>query len=242
MNLGGKLKKVAVLSANHYGFIGNRMMDPYGREAERLLLEGATPRQVDNALEKFGMAMGILAVFDMAGVDVGVRVREERRAFLPDDPGFYRSSALLVENGMLGQKSGAGFYRYQPGSRERYDNPEALAMFAAEAKKLGIAQRDIGDEEIVERCVYALVNEGACVLEEGVAMRAADVDVVYTSGYGFPRYRGGPMFYGDTVGLRNIVNKMQHFAATFGPQSWQASKLLQELADKKMKLADFSNT
>jgi 3-hydroxyacyl-CoA dehydrogenase len=242
MNLGGKLKKVAVLSANHYGFIGNRMMDPYGREAERLLLEGATPRQVDNALEKFGMAMGILAVFDMAGVDVGVRVREERKAFLPDDPGFYRSSALLVENGMLGQKSGAGFYRYQPGSRERYDNPEALAMFAAEAKRLGIAQRDIGDEEIVERCVYALVNEGACVLEEGVAMRAADVDVVYTSGYGFPRYRGGPMFYGDTVGLRNIVEKMQHFAATFDPQYWQASKLLQELADKNMKLADFSNT
>jgi 3-hydroxyacyl-CoA dehydrogenase len=242
MNLGGKLKKVAVLSANHYGFIGNRMMDPYGREAERLLLEGATPRQVDNALEKFGMAMGILAVFDMAGVDVGVRVREERKAFLPDDPGFYRSSALLVENGMLGQKSGAGFYRYQPGSRERYDNPEALAMFAAEAKRLGIAQRDIGDEEIVERCVYALVNEGACVLEEGVAMRAADVDVVYTSGYGFPRYRGGPMFYGDTVGLRNIVEKMQHFAATFDPQYWQASNLLQELADKNIKLADFSNT
>jgi 3-hydroxyacyl-CoA dehydrogenase len=242
MNLGGKLKKVAVLSANHYGFIGNRMMDPYGREAERLLLEGATPRQVDNALEKFGMAMGILAVFDMAGVDVGVRVREERKAFLPDDPGFYRSSALLVENGMLGQKSGAGFYRYQPGSRERYDNPEALAMFAAEAKRLGIAQRDIGDEEIVERCVYALVNEGACVQDEGVAMRAADVDVVYTSGYGFPRYRGGPMFYGDTVGLRNIVEKMQHFAATFDPQYWQASKLLQELADKNMKLADFSNT
>jgi len=241
MQLAKRLRKVGVLSANHYGFIGNRMMDPYGREAERMLLEGATPHQVDSALQKFGWAMGILAVFDMAGVDVGVRVREERQDQLPDDPSFYRSSALLVQNGMLGQKSGAGYYRYEKGSRERFENPEALALFASEAKKLGIEKREISDEEIVARCMCALVNEGAQVLEEGVALRAADVDVVYTSGYGFPRHHGGPMFYGDTVGLGEIVDKMGRFATTLDPQYWQPSKLLKTLADSGGRLADYVN-
>lgn len=241
MKLAGKLRKIGVLSANQYGFIGNRMMDPYGREAERMLLEGATPRQIDDALERFGMAMGILAVFDLAGVDVGYKIRQERQALLPDDPSFYRASALLVENGMLGQKSGSGYYRYEPGTRERFDNPEALRMFADEAKRLGIGQRKIPDQEIVERCLYSLINEGAMVLEEEVALRASDVDVVYTAGYGFPRHRGGPMFYADTVGLKVICARIDAFSARLDPQYWKAANLLRELSERGGSLAEHAN-
>ncbi len=241
MKLAGRLRKVGVLSANEYGFIGNRMMDPYGREAEHMLLEGATPRQIDAVLERFGMAMGILAVFDMAGIDVGYKVREERKAFLPDDPGFYRASAMLVERGYLGQKTGQGFYRYEKGSRERLDNPEALEMFAKEAEKLGIKRRDIPDDEIRDRCLCALINEGAKVLEEKVALRAADVDVVYTSGYGFPRHRGGPMFYADSIGLDMVCARIASFAKSLDPQYWQPSKLLLELEESGGSIADYSN-
>jgi 3-hydroxyacyl-CoA dehydrogenase len=186
------------------------------------------------------MAMGILAVFDMAGVDVGVRVREANAERVPDDPSFYRASTILVENGMLGQKTGAGYYRYEKGSRERFENPEALALFAEEAKRLGIEQRDISDHEIVERCIFSLINEGVMVLEEGVALRAADVDVVYTSGYGFPRHRGGPMFYADTVGLGRIADRIDAFAESFDPQYWQPAALLRRLAAEGGKLADYA--
>ncbi len=241
MKLAGRLRKVGVLSANEYGFIGNRMMDPYGREAEHMLLEGATPRQIDAVLERFGMAMGILAVFDMAGVDVGYKVREERKAMLPDDPGFYRASAMLVERGWLGQKSGQGFYRYEKGSRERLDNPEALEMFANEAQKLGIGRRQIADDEIRDRCLCALINEGASVLEEKVALRASDVDVVYTSGYGFPRHRGGPMFYADSIGLDTVCGRIASFAKSLDPQYWQPSKLLLELSERGGSIAAYSN-
>ena len=241
MKLAGKLRKVGVLSGNSYGFIGNRMMDPYGREAEHMLLEGATPRQIDNVLQRFGMAMGLLAVFDMAGVDVGYKVREARKEFLPDDPGFYRASALLVERGWLGQKTGTGFYRYEAGSRERLDNPEAIEMFANEAAKLGITRRDLSDDEIEQRCLCALVNEGAKVLEEKVALRASDIDVVYTSGYGFPRHRGGPLFYADTVGLDVICKRIDGFAASLDPQYWEAADLLRDLAKSGNAIADYSN-
>ena len=241
MVLAKKLRKVGVLSGNSYGFIGNRMMDPYGREAERMLLEGATPRRIDDVLQRFGMAMGILAVYDMAGVDVGYKVRQERKDLLPDDPTFYRASSMLVERGWLGQKTGTGFYRYEKGSRQRHDNPEALDMFASEAQRLGIEQREIPDEEIEQRCIYALINEGAKVLEEGVALKASDVDVVYTSGYGFPRHRGGPMFHADTVGLSAICDRIDAFASEFDSQYWQASKLLRKLAASGDALADYSN-
>jgi len=242
MALAKKLRKVGVVSGNAYGFIGNRMMEPYGREAERLVLEGATPAQVDAVLERFGMAMGILAVYDMAGVDVGYKVREERRDLLPDDPSFCRCSDMLTEKGWLGQKTGAGFYRYEKGSRERHEHPAALEMFAAEAERLGIERRDdISDAEIEQRCLCALVNEGAQVLEEGVALKASDVDVVYTSGYGFPRHRGGPMFYADTVGLAEICRRIDKFAATLDPQYWQVSPLLRRLAGGGGSLADYEN-
>jgi 3-hydroxyacyl-CoA dehydrogenase len=238
MLLAKKLRKVGVLSGNAYGFIGNRMMEPYGREAEMLVLEGATPRQVDNVLERFGMAMGILAVYDMAGVDVGYKVRQERREFLPDDPAFCRASDLLAEQNFLGQKTGSGFYRYEKGSRERHDNPQAISMFADEARRLGIRQREISDLEIEQRCLYALINEGAMVLEEGVAMRATDIDVVYTSGYGFPRHRGGPMFYADTVGLGEICARIDGYAKTLDPRYWQVSALLRKLAKERGSLAN----
>ena len=241
MKLAGKLRKVGVLSGNSYGFIGNRMMDPYGREAEHMLLEGATPRQIDTVLERFGMAMGILAVFDMAGVDVGYKVREERKEFLPDDPGFYRASAMLVERGWLGQKTGMGYYRYESGSRERFDNPDAIEMFASEAAKLGIEQRELPDEEIEQRCLCALINEGAKVLEEKVALRASDVDVVYTSGYGFPRFRGGPMFYADSVGLDVVCTRIERFSKSLDPQYWEPSGLLKDLAESGSAIADYSN-
>jgi 3-hydroxyacyl-CoA dehydrogenase len=241
MKLGGRLRKVSVLSANQYGFIGNRMMEPYGREAEHMLLEGATPRQVDTVLERFGMAMGILAVYDMAGVDVGYKVRQERKEFLPDDPGFCRTSSMLAERGWLGQKTGMGYYRYEAGSRERLDNPEAMAMFAEEATKLGIERRELSDEEIEQRCLCALINEGAKVLEEKVAMRAADIDVVYTSGYGFPRFRGGPMFYADTIGLDTVCTQIEKFAKTLDPQYWEPSGLLLELRKSGGAIADYAN-
>lgn len=238
MKLAGRLKKIGVLSGNAYGFIGNRMMDPYGREAEHMLLEGATPQQIDSALERFGMAMGLLAVFDMAGVDVGVRVREAHADSLPDDPGFYRASKMLVENGMLGQKSGTGYYRYEKGSRERHENPAALELFEREAKRLGIERRELGEEEIVSRCVCALINEGARVVEEGIALRAADIDVVYTAGYGFPRHRGGPMFYADTLGLANVVERIRGFAGTLDARYWEPADLLLRLAEDGGRLAD----
>jgi 3-hydroxyacyl-CoA dehydrogenase len=177
----------------------------------------------------------------MAGIDVGYKVRQERKDQLPEDPAFYRASSMLVERGWLGQKSGIGFYRYAKGSRERLDNPEALEMFAAEAVRFGIGPREISDEEIEQRCLFALINEGAKVLEEGVALRGSDVDVVYTSGYGFPRYRGGPMFHADTVGLAEVCARIDHFAKAFDPQYWQASALLRELALEGRAIADYGN-
>jgi len=230
LDMAKTIKKVGVVAKVCYGFIGNRMMDPYGREAERCVMEGATPEQVDSALEGFGMAMGILAVYDMAGIDIGYLTRKERAHLLPKDPSFYRPTALLTERGWLGQKSGRGYYRYDGADRKRTPDPEAIAMFQQEAARLGIPQRKPSTEEIRERCLYAMINEGARILEEGVALRASDIDIVYTSGYGFPRYRGGPMFYADTVGLQVIVDKIKEFGKTLDPQYWQLSPLLEKLA------------
>ena len=223
-----RIRKTGVVAKVCYGFIGNRMMDPYGREAERCLLEGATPEQVDGALEAFGMAMGILAVYDLAGIDIGYKTREARRHLLPQDPSFYRPTALLTERGWLGQKTGRGYYRYDGGKRT--PDPEVVAMLAQEASRLGVPQRRPDAEEIVERCLYAMINEGAALLEQGVALRASDIDVVYTSGYGFPRYRGGPMFYADSVGLKKIYQRILDFQRELDPQYWTPAPLLEELA------------
>jgi 3-hydroxyacyl-CoA dehydrogenase len=225
-----RIKKTGVVAKVCYGFIGNRMMDPYGREAERCVLEGATPEEVDGALENWGMAMGILAVYDMAGVDIGHLTRVERKHLLPKDPSFYRPSAMLTERGWLGQKAGRGYYRYDGAERKRTPDPEVTALLHEEGKRLGISQRKPGAQEIVERCLYAMINEGALLLEEGIALRASDIGVVYTSGYGFPRYRGGPMFYADTIGLKVIYDKIIEFQKTLDPQYWQPAPLLKKLA------------
>jgi 3-hydroxyacyl-CoA dehydrogenase len=230
LELAKRIKKTGVVAKVCYGFIGNRMMDPYGREAERCVLEGATPAEVDGALEQWGMAMGILAVYDMAGVDVGYLTRKERQHLLPKDPSFYRPTAMLYERGWLGQKSGRGYYRYDGAERKRTPDPEVIALLQEEARRLDIPQRKPSAQEIQERCLYSMINEGALLLEEGVALRASDIDVVYTAGYGFPRYRGGPMFYADTVGLKVIYDKIMEFQKTLDPQYWQPAPLLEKLA------------
>jgi 3-hydroxyacyl-CoA dehydrogenase len=200
MKLAKRLRKVPVVSGVCYGFIGNRMLQPYACQAQLLLLEGATPEQVDNAMEEFGMAMGPLRVFDLAGLDIGYKARQA----LPDDrkgdPMTYRVPDRLVEAGRLGQKSGAGFYTYDENRRPLVD-PAVQDIIEEAAIEFGVARREIEDEEIVRRLVGALVDEGRKILEEGIAQRAGDIDIVYVYGYGFPAWRGGPMHYGDTAGL-----------------------------------------
>jgi 3-hydroxyacyl-CoA dehydrogenase len=222
------IKKIGVVAKVCYGFIGNRMMDPYGREAEHCLLEGATPEEVDSALEGFGMAMGILAVYDLAGVDVGHLTRIALGDAFHNDPTFYRPSAMLTERGWLGQKSGRGYYRYE--NAKRVPDPEIVKLLHDEGKRLGVPQRKPSSDEIRERCLYAMINEGARILEEGIAFRAGDIDVVYTSGYGFPRYRGGPMFYADTVGLKKVYDRILEFQRTLDGRYWQPAPLLEKLA------------
>jgi 3-hydroxyacyl-CoA dehydrogenase len=228
LDIAKTIRKVGVVARVCYGFIGNRMMDPYGREAERCVLEGATPEEVDGALEDFGMAMGILAVYDLAGVDIGYLTRKERAHLLPKDPTFYRPTALLTERGWLGQKTGRGYYRYEGGRRT--PDPEVVALMREEAARLGVPQRRPSKQEIQERCLYAMINEGARILEEGIACRASDIDMVYTAGYGFPGYRGGPMFYADTVGLKVVYDRILDFRNMLDPQYWQPAPLLERLA------------
>ena len=228
MKLAKKIRKVAVLSRVGYGFIGNRMLGGYFREAQMLLLEGATPSQVDSAMQSFGMAMGPLAVGDLAGLDVGYKARQA----LPDRPDHPATHVAdqLVEMGRLGQKTGAGYYRYDPETRKRLADPEVEALIRTEAGRLAIEPRTFSDEEIVARVIYPLINEGARVLEEGIAQRAGDIDIVYIYGYGFPAHRGGPMFYADTVGAKAVYDRICEFRDTLRADDWQPAPLLEKLA------------
>jgi 3-hydroxyacyl-CoA dehydrogenase len=186
---------------------------------------------------EFGMAMGPNAVGDLAGLDVGFNVRKEWAA-KPDDPRFYRVSDLLAELGRFGQKSGRGFYLYEPGSDRRPD-PEVPELIRAEAERLGVKQREVEPGEIVSRCILALVNDGARILEEGIAASPADIDVVWCNGYGFPRHRGGPMFYADTLGLDAVVSSIRDCAKLHGKRYWTPAPLLVRLADEGRRLADW---
>ncbi len=235
--LGKRLGKLGVVVGNGFGFVGNRMLYAYGREKELMMLEGATPAEIDRALEAFGMAMGPNAVGDLAGLDVGYAVRRGWRD-RPDDPRFYRVSDLLVEHGRLGQKNGRGFYRYEPGARRGTPDPEVDALIRAEAERLGIARRTVGADEIVERCMFALIDEGARILEEGIAARASDIDLVWCHGYGFPRERGGPMYYADTLGLDRVLERIRFYAASCGPRYWTPAASLERLARDGGRLAD----
>jgi 3-hydroxyacyl-CoA dehydrogenase len=241
MELSRLLRKTPVLARVCYGFIGNRMMEGYAREAQRMLLEGATPRRVDAALEDWGMAMGILAVFDMAGIDVGVNVHRANPSQYPPDPTYYQADVALYEAGRLGQKNGKGYYRYEPGSRARLDDPEAIEILRRRARELQVPPREHGSVEIQERCLFPLLNEGFRVLGEGVALRAADIDVVWTSGYGFPRYRGGPMFHAETLGLETLLEGMRRYREQFGPMHWEPAPLLVELVERGLRVADWEH-
>jgi 3-hydroxyacyl-CoA dehydrogenase len=227
--LSKKLKKTGVVSGVCDGFIGNRMIEQYSRQAGFLLEEGALPEQVDKAAEKFGFAMGPFRMGDLAGNDIGWAIRKRRYVEKPEIS-YSKTADLLCEMGRYGQKTGAGWYDYKAGDRKAYPNEAVNAMIVQHSADLGITRRKISDEEIVERLVYALVNEGALILEEGIALRASDIDMVYLTGYGFPLYRGGPMFYADTVGLPNVLAAIQKYAKGHHGEAWKAAPLLQKLA------------
>ena len=231
MQLGKKIKKTCVVSGVCDGFIGNRMIEQYSRQAGFLLNEGCTPAQVDKAMEKFGMAMGPFRMGDMAGNDVGWYIRK-RRALEQPNLRYSKTADLLCELGRFGQKTGAGWYDYLPGKRDAIPSKVVTDMIEKHRADLGISPRKIGDDEIVQRIVFALVNEGAKIVEEGIALRASDIDMVYLTGYGFPLHRGGPMNYADTVGLFNVVAAMKRFAANPLDDGafWQPAPLLARLA------------
>ena len=226
--LARRLGKVPVVVANCRGFVGNRMMFPYMYEAQFLVEEGATPEQVDRALTEFGMAMGIFAVDDMAGIDVAWRIRQELGHF--QDPSGRRPLVAdrLCERGRYGQKTGRGWYRYDE-QRKASPDAEVIDLIRSTAREAGIPQRSLDDREIVERCLYALINEGARIVADGSAQRASDIDVIYTNGYGFPAWRGGPMFYADRVGLAGVLERIRQFERDFGPR-WAPAPLLANLA------------
>jgi 3-hydroxyacyl-CoA dehydrogenase len=232
-----RLSKVGVVVGNCSGFVGNRMMFPYMYEAQFLAEEGATPEQVDGALTRFGMAMGIFAVDDMAGLDVAWRIRKELGHFT--EPGARRPLVAdrLCEMGRYGQKTGKGWYVYGADRKPQAD-PEVLSLIRSVAREAGIPQRTFSDEEIVERALYGLINEGARILEEGYALRASDLDVVYLNGYGFPAWRGGPMFYGSTVGLAKVYERICEFEKEMGTR-WRPAGLLKRLAEEGKSFREF---
>ncbi len=240
MSVAKTIQKVPVLARVCYGFIGNRMLNYYFREAQLCLIEGASPEQIDSAMETWGMAMGPLAVSDLAGLDVGYRAREGLTEAQKGDPKTYRVADALVENGRLGQKSAAGFYQYDPQTRARSADPKVMDMVQTEAKALGVTRREFTDAEIVDRLILALVNEGARILQEGIAQRASDIDIVYAFGYGFPAARGGPMFYADQTGLQKILAKICEFRDTLEEANWQPAPLLEQLAAEGRTFAEWS--
>jgi 3-hydroxyacyl-CoA dehydrogenase len=231
MTLAKKIKKTAVVSGVCDGFIGNRMIEQYGRQAGFLLDEGCTPAQVDKAVEKFGFAMGPFRMGDLAGNDIGWAIRKRRYLEKPHMK-YSKTADLLCEKGRFGQKTGAGWYDYVPGKRDAIPNADVVAMIDAHRASLGITPRKISDDEIVQRLVYSLINEAARILEEGIANKASDIDVVYIFGYGFPVYRGGPMNYANEVGLFNVVQAMKRFAQNplDDAKFWQPAPLLAQLA------------
>jgi 3-hydroxyacyl-CoA dehydrogenase len=239
MQLSKKLGKVGVLVGNCVGFVGNRMFHPYRREAQFLVEEGASVETVDNAMYEYGMAMGPLATGDLAGLDIGWRIRKEHRHL--QKPGVRQPIAedRLCDLGRFGQKTGAGWYKYDENRRAIRD-PEVAELIRKWTSEAGIPQRRISAEEITDRCLYALVNEGARILEEGYALRAVDIDIIYLNGYGFPAYRGGPMWYADTVGLKKVYDRIREFHQQHG-ELWEPAPLLKRLAEQGKTFAEFNS-
>ena len=238
MQLSKRLNKIAVVVGVCDGFVGNRMIFQYGREAEFLLEEGATPEQVDGALRNFGLAMGPNTMRDLSGLDIGWSIRQRQRATLPSNYPLPDVLDKLYAAGMLGQKTGQGFYCYAPGSRRPEPNPELLPLLEAVSREKGIERRALSDDYIVERCVFALINEGAKILQEGIARRSSDIDVIYLNGYGFTAWRGGPMFYADSLGLDKVLARIREFHQRFGAW-WEPAPLLEKLAAEGRRFADW---
>ena len=240
MPLAKTIGKIAVVSGVCDGFIGNRMVARYGMAAHDLLVAGALPQQIDAALQNFGMAMGPFRMADLAGLDIGWAIRKRRAAEFPDGD-FSNVADILCEAGRFGQKTGAGFYRYEAGARDAIADPAVTAIIARFREQKGVVPRTVTDTEIVERCVYALINEGARIVDEGIAQRSSDVDLVYLNGYGFPAYRGGPMFYADSVGLLTVARALSRIAAVPGAEAafWTPASLLTRLAREGKTFSEF---
>jgi len=236
MSLAKRIRKTAVVSGVCDGFIGNRMVEQYIRQALFLLEEGAAPSQVDRALESWGMAMGPFRMSDLAGNDIGWAIRKRRYRERPNFK-YSKIADRLCERGRFGQKTGLGWYRYEAGRRDAIPDPAVEQMIADYRKEIGAQRRAIGEDEIVHRLIFALVNEGSAILQEGISSRASDIDMVYLTGYGFPLQRGGPMLYADEVGLYSVVDSMKRFAANphGDPAFWKPAPLLAKLASEGKK-------
>jgi 3-hydroxyacyl-CoA dehydrogenase len=232
MEIGKKIGKVAVLSRVCPGFIGNRMLAQRRIEADQLVLEGATPAQVDSVLYEFGLPMGPYAMSDLAGLDIGWKAETSSGSTVRE---------LMCESGRRGQKNGRGYYTYDPETRAATPDPEVVEMIREFAIAKGFEQREVTDQEVLERCLYPMVNEGAKILDEGVAIRGSDVDVVWVNGYGWPVYRGGPMHWADSIGLAEVADRIRRYSDTLGGKHWMLSPLLARLADEGGKLSQFSN-
>lgn len=239
MKLARKIGKIPVAVRVCHGFVGNRMLKPYARQAQLLLLDGARPQEVDSAMESWGMAMGPIAVGDLAGIDIGYRSRRDQGIASRSVKEFTLADTL-VEMERLGQKTGAGYYRYDPDTRKREPDPAVDALIKQIAADWKVPRREIAKEEIVDRLILALINEGAAILREGIAARPSDVDVVYMNGYGFPNWRGGPMFYADTLGLETVIEKLASLQELTDDTCWAPDPLLVELARKGEALASLN--
>lgn len=237
LKIAKRIGKLPVVSGVCFGFIGNRMLEPYAREAHRLVLEGASPAQVDKVLTDLGLAMGVFAMYDLAGIDVGYLVRQARRSEIAHDPSYFRLADELYTLGRHGQKSGRGFYRYE--GRERIEDPEVVQLAAQLAAKLGITRRTISDAEIHDRCLFMLINEGLQLLDEGIALRSGDIDLVWVNGYGFPGWRGGPLHYARDIGLDTVlagIEQLRDRLGAYGHLWLQPAPLLRRLASSNSKL------
>jgi 3-hydroxyacyl-CoA dehydrogenase len=242
MALGKKIRKVPVMSGVCYGFIGNRMLGPYFREAQLCLIEGGTPESIDTALYDWGMAMGPISVGDLAGLDVGYKARQALAEDQRGDPNAYRVPDALVEAGRLGQKSGEGFYRYDPDTRQKSNDDVVLEIIEREAAAAGIERKTIDADEIVDRLMFAMINEGMKILDEGIAQRPGDIDVVYAYGYGYPAWRGGPMHYADEVGLDRVLERITEFRDRFGADNWTPAALLEKLVAENLTIKEWSES
>ncbi|HEY5662998.1 MAG TPA: 3-hydroxyacyl-CoA dehydrogenase family protein, partial [Ilumatobacter sp.] len=224
--------KICVMVGVCPGFVGNRILFQRRIEADRIILEGATPAQVDRVLYDFGFPMGPFAMSDLAGLDIGWKAEHSKGETLRD---------LMCESGRRGQKNGRGYYTYDPDTREPTPDPEVEQIIKTFAIGKGIEQREVSDQEVLERCLYPMVNEGAKILEEGIAIRGSDIDVTWVNGYGWPVYRGGPMHWADSVGLAEIVERITTYGASLGGRHWELSPLLGRLAAEGGKLSTYSN-